>query len=233
MTDGQAPTLVLLHGLAGSGEVWTGLDAARHWAGPVRAPDLPGHGTAAPLDRYTFGGLAARVAEGLDPAEPVVVLGHSLGGVVALALASGWFGVRVAAVGALGVKVSWTPEELAKGAALGAKPAKVFGTREEAAAWAGRLAGLPAGPVNGRDGGWRAAVDPRAFAVGRPDLPGLLAAARCPVLLAAGETDPMSPAEHLRALVADPVVLPGFGHNAHVESPEAVRPLLARLAALV
>jgi glutamine synthetase len=36
------------------------------------------------------------------------VLGHSLGGVVALALASGWFGVPVGAVGGLGIKASGT-----------------------------------------------------------------------------------------------------------------------------
>jgi pimeloyl-ACP methyl ester carboxylesterase len=59
---------------------------------------------------------------------------------------------------------------------------------------------------------------------------GLLAASRAPVVLAAGERDPMSPAEHLRALVADPVVLPGLGHNAHVEDPAALLPLVARLA---
>ena len=31
-------------------------------------------------------------------------------------------------------------------------------------------------------------------------------------------------------LVPDPVILPGLGHSAHVESPGALRPLLRRLA---
>ncbi|GAA2981689.1 alpha/beta fold hydrolase [Actinokineospora diospyrosa] len=223
----ELPTLVLLHGLAGSGALWDGL--AGQWDGPVLAPDLAGHAGAAPLKRYSFGALAARVAEGLDPDRPVAVLGHSLGGVVALALASGWFGVRVGAVVALGVKVSWSPDDLAKGAALAARPPKVFETRAEAEAWAGKLAGLPSGPVAEAGGGWRAALDPRAFGVGRPDLPALLAAARCPVTLAAGERDPMSPVEQLRALVPNPVVLPGVGHNAHVEDPAAVAVLLEYL----
>jgi pimeloyl-ACP methyl ester carboxylesterase len=78
-------------------------------------------------------------------------------------------------------------------------------------------------------GGWRAALDPAAFGVGEPDVAGLLAAARCPVVLAAGEGDPMCPPEHL--LAADPggVVLPGVGHNAHVERPASIEPVLERL----
>ncbi|MBM7775355.1 pimeloyl-ACP methyl ester carboxylesterase [Actinokineospora baliensis] len=223
----ELPTLLLVHGLAGGGALWDGL--AEHWDGPVVAPDLAGHAGAAPLERYTFGALAARVAAGLDPDRPVVALGHSLGGVVALALASGWFGVRVDAVVALGVKISWSPDELAKGAALAARPPKVFETKAEAETWAGKLAGLPGGPVAEAGGGWRAALDPRAFGVGRPDLPGLLAAARCRVTLAAGEHDPMSPVEQLRTLVPNPVVLPGVGHNAHVEDPAAVAVLLEYL----
>ncbi|GLZ36861.1 alpha/beta fold hydrolase [Actinokineospora sp. NBRC 105648] len=231
MSEPDTPTLVLLHGLAGGTDVWAGLgpELDRHWPGPWLAPDLPGHGGAAPLPRYTFGGLAARVAEDLDPGRPVAVLGHSLGGVLALALASGWFGGQVVAAAALGVKVSWTPEDLARAGSLAAKPAKVFGTAEEARAWAGKLAGLPAGAVVETEAGWRATVDPGAFGVGRPDLVGLLAAARCPVVLAAGELDPMSPADQLRVLTPEPLVLPGLGHNAHVEDPTALLPLLDRL----
>ncbi len=229
-----APALVLLHGLAATGAVWSGLadHLADRWPGPWFAPDLPGHGQSPPPARYTFGALAARVAEQLDPDRPVVVLGHSLGGVVALALASGWFGVPVVAAAGLGIKVSWSDTELAKAGALAAKPPKVFETRAEAETWAAKLAGVrtplphavaPAGA------GWRAAVDPAAFGVGRPDLPGLLAAARCPVTLAAGEHDPMAPADHLRTLTGDPLIIGGQGHNAHVDAPGSLHALMSRL----
>ena len=50
------------------------------------------------LPRYTFGHLAAAVAGTVPSGTYVIVLCHSLGGVVALALASGWFGVEVSAV---------------------------------------------------------------------------------------------------------------------------------------
>ena len=208
-------------------------------------PDLPGHGRSAPAPGacYSFGGLAAAVATAVEPGVDLVVIGHSLGGAVALALASGWFGVQPSAVAGLGIKVRWSPDELAKAAELATRPVRAFPTREEAADRALKIAGLaglvpPDAPlvdaaVVPTEGGWRLALDPAAFAVGAPAMEGLLAAARAPVVLAAGEHDPMSPVEHLQALVPDPVVLKGLGHNAHVEDPAALLPILDRLAALL
>jgi pimeloyl-ACP methyl ester carboxylesterase len=99
------PVLLLLHGLGGTAEVWDGLTARLpgHWPGRWIAPDLPGHGRSAPLGRYSFGGLAAAVASVVPGDAPLAVLGHSLGGAVALTLGSGWFGVRPAVVAGLGV----------------------------------------------------------------------------------------------------------------------------------
>lgn len=231
-----APSLLLLHGLGATGEVWDGFlrSLGDRWPGEVLVADLPGHGRSAPLSRYTFGAMAAALAGALEPGRPVAVLGHSLGGVLGLTLASGWFGVPVPAVCGLGMKVRWSPDELAKAASLAARPAKVFGTREEAVDRALKVAGLhglvpstDAG-VTEVDGGWRLTLDGAAFGVGEPDVAGLLAACRGAVFLAAGELDPMSPADHLAAL-ADPVILPGLGHNAHVENPEALWPLVERL----
>src|SRR5437773_1730171 len=90
--------------------------------------------------------------------------------------------------------------------------------------------GRAAAAIAEGEGGWTVAFDPAAFAVGAPDMTGLIAASRAPVVLAAGERDPMSTARELRALVPDPVILPGLGHNAHVEDPAALWPLLQRLA---
>jgi pimeloyl-ACP methyl ester carboxylesterase len=224
---GDGPPLVLLHGLGATGEVWR--DVVPRWPGSWLVVDLPGHGRSAPLPRYSFGSLAAAVASVL-PAGPVAVLGHSLGGVVALALASGWFGVPVRAAAGVGIKLSWTDEELSRAAALAARPPQVFATSEEASARASRLAGVPltSGVVE-VDGGWRPALDPAAFGVGRPDIPGLLAAARAPVVLAAGESDHMCPASDLLAAQPSGLVLPGVGHNAHVEGPESLDPVLSRL----
>lgn len=85
--------LLLLHGLGATGEVWTGLTQrlqAQRWQGRVIVPDLPGHGRSAPFSQhYSFGSLAACIAQLIPPASRVVVLGHSLGGAIALTLASG------------------------------------------------------------------------------------------------------------------------------------------------
>jgi pimeloyl-ACP methyl ester carboxylesterase len=52
----------------------------------------------------------------------------------------------------------------------------------------------------------------------------------CPVVLARGEGDAMVTEADLRALVPEPVTLPGLGHNAHVEDPAAVVELVRRKA---
>jgi pimeloyl-ACP methyl ester carboxylesterase len=227
------PPVLLLHGLGATGAVWDRLGELLRRR--LLVPDLPGHGGSAPLPEYSFEALAAGVAEGLDEAGPVVVAGHSLGGVVALELASGRHGLDVAGVLALGVKVEWSAEELAKAAAMAARPPRVFETRADAEVAYLKVAGLtglaPADPDGVTEaGGWRLSLDQAAFGVGAPDLPRLLAGARCPVVLAAGADDPMSRPEQLRALAADSVTLPGLGHNAHVEDPAALLTLLERLS---
>src|SRR5262245_32649752 len=108
------PLLVLLHGLGATGDVWDGWRPllAQRWPGRWLAPDLPGHGGSPPLAAYTFDGFADAVANFVQPNARIVVLGHSLGGVVGLAMASGRFPVEVQAVIGLGIKVVWTNEEL-------------------------------------------------------------------------------------------------------------------------
>ena len=231
------PLLVLLHGMGATGDVWDGLDPVlrAQWPGSWVVPDLPGHGGSARLPAYTFRDLAAAVARIIPPDGPVMVLGHSLGGVVALALASGQFGVQVEAVCALGVKLHWSPEELAKAAALSKRPTPSFLSRDEAAERHLKQSGLihlatigsvPNEALAFRNGEWSTTFDPLALAVGAPDMPDLLTAACSRVVLAAGASDPMCKTVDLLALRPDSVVIPGVGHNAHVENPEAMWPLL-------
>jgi pimeloyl-ACP methyl ester carboxylesterase len=209
---------------------------ARRWAGRWIAPDLPGHGGSAPLTAYTFDGFAAAVAGIVPPGARIVVLGHSLGGVVGLALASGRFPVRVQAVIGLGIRVVWASEDLERARAVARRPPAWFASREEAAARYLRVSGLAglltagdpavnAGLVE-QDGRWRLAMDRGAFAVGAPDMTHLLARSQAPVTLARGEHDPMNTDEQLARLGTPAVTLPGLGHNAHVESPEASIALL-------
>ncbi|WP_328995528.1 alpha/beta hydrolase [Kribbella sp. NBC_01245] len=226
-------TLLLIHGLGATGRVWDGwrdlLDT--HWPGRWMAPDLPGHGSAPPLSSYSFDSMAAAVAPQLPPGG-LVVVGHSLGGVIALALASGRYGVQVDRAIALGVKVAWSDGELAKAAALAERPTAWFDTRAEAAARFLRVSGLE-GLVEpdddqvehglSSDGGrWRLAMDPRTFGVGAPDMAGLLRASQAETVLARGELDPMNTDAQLNALHDEVVTFAGLGHNAHVEDPRTV-----------
>jgi pimeloyl-ACP methyl ester carboxylesterase len=229
---GGEPVLVLLHGLGATGDVWRGWWPllARRWPGRWIAPDLPGHGGSPPLAAYTFDDLAAAVAGVVQPGARIVVLGHSLGGVVGLALASARFPVPVHAVIGLGIKVVWTDEDLGRAQAVARRPLAWFGSRDEAAARYLRVSGLggllPADDpavdagLREQDGRWRLAMDPGAFAVGAPDMARLLAGSRAVVTLARGEHDPMNTDEQLARLGAPTVTIPGLGHNAHVESPE-------------
>jgi len=201
------------------------------WPGRWLAPDLPGHGGSPPLAAYTFETFAAAVAGLLQPGARTVVLGHSLGGVVGLALASGGFPVPVDAVIGLGIKVAWTDAELERARALAHRPPALFASRDEAAARYLRVSGLagllPAGDpavdagLREQDGQWRLAMDPRTFAVEAPDMAQLVARSQAQVRLARGQHDPMNTDAQLARLDPGAVTLPGLGHNAHIESPEA------------
>jgi pimeloyl-ACP methyl ester carboxylesterase len=153
------------------------------------------------------------------------------------------FGVPVSAVCGLGIKVRWSEQDLTRAAELAARPRRVFDDRQRAVEGALKVAGL-SGLVSGEsavaaagvvevDDGWTLAFDPGAFAVGVPNMRGLLAAAQArSVILAAGELDPMCRLKDLLELQSDATVLAGLGHNAHVENPEALLPLIDRLGGL-
>jgi len=233
----EGPVLLLLHGLGATAEVWRGATALLDRAGGPAwlAPDLPGHGRSAWLASYSFGDHA----EALRPLLPVDretwVLGHSMGGMVGLELASRT--AAVTKVAAFGVKVHWPPEDVAGAAKQAARPAATY-PREEAATRYLKFSGLlglvepddPSVEVGLRQekSGWQLAQDPATFGFGTPDIGHLLARVDCPVRLARGEHDAMVTDAQLAALVPKPVTLTGLGHNAHVEDPGAVLALLGR-----
>jgi pimeloyl-ACP methyl ester carboxylesterase len=232
------PLLLLLHGLGATSDVWEGWRPvlAQRWPGRWIAPDLPGHGGSPAQAEYTFESVAAAVAQVLPPGTELVVLGHSLGGVIALTLAAGRFDLRVAKAIGLGIKTAWTQAELDRARAFARRPAAWFSSRDEAAARYLRISGLdgllPADDpaidagLRHQDGQWRLAFDPRTFAVGAPDLPHLLAAISAPVVLARGQHDPMNSDEQLEDLGVQALTLPGLHHNAHVENPDLCAAIL-------
>jgi pimeloyl-ACP methyl ester carboxylesterase len=88
---GQGIPLVLLHGFTADSQSWAPLEKA---LGPDRALiriDLPGHGRSPRRKLRSFADLARMVVDAFDEAtrahEQVHILGHSLGGALALAIA--------------------------------------------------------------------------------------------------------------------------------------------------
>ncbi|MDP6563757.1 MAG: alpha/beta hydrolase [Alphaproteobacteria bacterium] len=229
----DGPSLVLLHGQSCNGGVWDGLLPllAEHWPGRWLVPDLRGHGRSGHGAPYGIGVYAADVAGLLTPGEEVCLIGHSMGGAVAVALATGLFGVPVRAAVVFGIKVDWSEEDRAGAAAVAQKPARLFEAREQAVERCLRVAGVhgllgldsrfaDAGVVE-VDGQFRLATDPLVNAMGNYDLPAVARAARAPIHLLTGEHDAMSTPEMMRKLGGEVTVLPGLGHNLHVEAPEA------------
>src|SRR5262245_23964192 len=215
-------------------EVWAPFIAVleREWRGRWIAPDLRGHGRSPHAQSYALGDHAGDVAELIARLAPnssdVVVLGHSMGGVVALALASGAHGVQPKAALGLGIKIAWTADEIAGLAARAEAPAKTFAAAADTAAFYVKVAGLR-GLVSedsavARAGvaadGLRLASDPAIGRIGPPPMAELISAARAPVHLAAGESDAISALADMRAYDGDARLIAGAGHNAMVEAPE-------------
>lgn len=238
---GEGPDLLLmLHGMGATGAVWSPMcaDAGTRWNGRWVVLDLPGHGQSDRQDSYAIGQYAASVGRAvlphIHPEGRLVVLGHSLGGVIGLALATGWFGVTPHRVFAAGIKVAWTDEELRRMEVLASQPAKRFPTEEEAWDRYLKVAGLAgaanaAAPVAARGiiaahgaDGWRLAMDPRANAVGKPPLTELAALARCPIHLARGRDDALVTLAQTRSIDPDARDLGAHGHNVMVEAPGQV-----------
>ena len=83
------PRVVLMHGLFGQGKNWTSIAKALADQARVIMVDLPNHGRSGWTESVTYGEMAVAIADVLseDGAEPLSVVGHSMGGKVAMAMA--------------------------------------------------------------------------------------------------------------------------------------------------
>lgn len=229
----DGPLLVLLHGLGANGTVWHDLKPflEQHWHGRWVIPDFRGHGRSFHRAPYGFGIHASDVASLLGQDEEITLIGHSMGGVVAFALATGIFGVRVKRVFAFGVKVDWTEAEIAKTRAISQTPPKLFASKAEAIERHLKVSGLwglvapdsadAETGIRTTNGGFRLAADPMTYALGKPDIVRIARTADAPMHLLCGELDNVANPDSMRRLGADVTVLSGLGHSPHVEAPGA------------
>jgi pimeloyl-ACP methyl ester carboxylesterase len=233
----ESPLLLLLHGQGANGDVWHRMRASieRDWRGSCVVPDLRGHGRSFHRAPYAYGTYAGDIASLIGQEEEVFLVGHSLGGAVAMMLATGWFGLRVRGVVAFGVKVNWSAEELTRRKQFASAPLRWFDRREDAVERYLKVSGQfglvdPASPaarsgIAEENGKFRLAADPRiAGTDDPPDIRPILAAAKAkaPVRLGVGAQDAMVPLADARALDPDAAIFAAAGHNAHIERPELV-----------
>jgi pimeloyl-ACP methyl ester carboxylesterase len=85
-TLGSGPTVLMLHGIGGGHRAFAPqVETLASLGYRAVAWDMPGYGHSAPIEPYTFKGLAQSCVNLIDAlqCESVVLLGHSMGGMVA------------------------------------------------------------------------------------------------------------------------------------------------------
>ncbi|MDO9709559.1 alpha/beta fold hydrolase [Paracraurococcus lichenis] len=239
---GEGPPLVLLHGLFGAAGNWGAIQkhlAATH---RVLAMDLRNHGASDREAAMDYPAMAADVAETLGDlgAAPAAVLGHSMGGKVAMALALTQPGLVERLVVADIAPVAYPPALRGYVAAMQAVPLAPGLTRREAdAALAGAVpeANIRAFLLQNLrfgEGGpaWRLGLGEIAAAMPVIEgFPAVEARYEGPVLVLNGERSSyVRPVHHdrIRALFqrAEFATVPGTGHWVHAENPQGFLALL-------
>ncbi|CAN5530992.1 acetoin dehydrogenase dihydrolipoyllysine-residue acetyltransferase subunit [soil metagenome] len=244
-----AQPILFLHGLGGSLGSWQIVLGGLAGQYRVVALDLPGHGASAKTEPsqadYSITGHAYAIGESLDllGLKDTILVGHSLGGAVALSLASMQPGLVRGLVlidsAALGTEISSGLLDLMAGEP-GPETARelldLF--MEDKKLVTHRAIDEMAGNQLS-EGGWQAqqATANAAFAGGKQSdySAERLEQMTTPVLLIWGELDRVIPAAHGASAVSalpDAVlaVLPGVGHVPQVEQPDTVTRYIDRFA---
>lgn len=252
---GEGPTLLLIHGMAGSSQTWRAVMPRLAEECRVVAPDLLGHGdSATPPGDYSLGAFASLLRDLLADLDidRATIVGQSLGGGIAMQLAYQYpeLAERLVLVssGGLGREVSWILRALSFPGAEYVMPIGFPGFVRSAG---DRIAGVV------ESFGWRAprvaemwraysslasvehraafirtlraVVEPGGQAIDASNR--LYLAAAMPTLIVWGDQDPIIPVAHaLAAHEAIPEsqleILEGVGHFPHVERPERFSRLL-------
>ncbi|GAC1436485.1 MAG: hypothetical protein NVSMB51_07950 [Solirubrobacteraceae bacterium] len=259
---GSGPALVLVHGLIESSTTWRGLVRGLASSYTVIAPDLLGHGGSdAPRDGdYSPAGHAGRIRDLMNALghERVSVVGHSLGGAIALSFAyqyperverltlisAGGFGPELNP----GLRAASLPGSGPLVRALGSAPVRRLLTvlaalsaklRRRAAARALETIESTLAELSdaSRRGAFlksvRAVIDVHGQCVS--GFEHLKHCSGIPMMLLWGTRDPVIPVAHaLRVAELHPeipvVLLDGVGHHPHLTRPDYVADRLLRFA---
>jgi pimeloyl-ACP methyl ester carboxylesterase len=231
--------LVLVHGGAAHSRWWDHIGPLLADGRRVAALDLSGHGDSGRKDKYTLDQWAHEVlavAEDAGISTPPVVIGHSMGGFVALR-AAGIYGSSLAGIVVIDSPVhDMTPEDRAARDARAFGPLVVYPSRASAIARFRPIPDQPSLPyirahvaetsIRQARGGWSWKFDPAVF--GRPEFtPALLHQLDCRVALFHAEHGIVPP--HTTELMYDrlgrraPVIeIPAAGHHVMLDHPIAL-----------
>jgi pimeloyl-ACP methyl ester carboxylesterase len=246
LAGGDGPPILLVHGLGGSALNWVAVAPALAGRSRVLVPDLPGHGGSDPAPGLSSLEPFADALAGLlehEGAAPAPVVGHSLGGLVALRLAvlrpelvAGILLCAAAGISSSRRYARYVLEVLAlvrPGRRLAGHRDRIASSerlRRAAFTWWGASdpAALPADVVDGFLAGWERHTDTRGAARAmvtediRPDLPHVA----CPCLVLWGARDNQvgvaDAFEYARRLHAPLRMIPDCGHLLIGERPDAV-----------
>lgn len=239
-------SIVLVHGGAAHSRWWDHIGPllANGWR--VIALDLSGHGDSGRRDSYSLDIWAREVLAVVTDAGTAassVVIGHSMGGMVTLRLAS-LAGSRIAGAVAIDSPIrDMAPEDRAARQHRAFGPLRVYPTREAAMA---RFRPIPDQPVlayiaehvaatsvRPAEGGWTWKFDPRVFA--RDHLtPELLTRLDCRVALFRAEHGLVTPQQgevlyDRLGRVAPVIEIPAAGHHIMLDQPIALAAALRTL----
>lgn len=234
-TSGEGPPVVLVHGTACDHRVWARVARRLEDRFTVHAVDRRGRGTSSDASTYAFGDEAGDVAAVCrkiadEAGQPASVVGHSLGGVVALEAAARVEVARVAAYepplqGEAGADLEEAdalealletegPEAVAEAflAHVGYGPDQLERLKRNEAVWASTVEAAPTIPR-----------EARAMVAYEPD-PFLLSKVEAPVWLGVGGDSPpvyrdavARVRSHLNDVTVE--VIEDAGHAVHAQAP--------------
>jgi 3-oxoadipate enol-lactonase len=217
------PDLVCLHGLVDRLGIWDRMLAPLAERGRVIRMDQRGHGDSqAPPGPYRREDLASDVVCVLDAvgSRRAILLGHSMGGIVAMATALA-HADRVA-----GLVLVGTASQCSERVARWYERIAEAGEQDGVEGLARAIYGADAHRAVSGDAQGIAHVTRTLKSLHEDPLTPRLSEIRCPALLVVGEKDPMGP--KASAILADRLpqaelqVVPDCGHWVHVERPEAL-----------
>jgi len=235
---GRGPDVLMLHGVGLCADAWAPqIDALVQAGFRVTAPDMPGHGASRAGAGTRLSDYVAPLARALNG--PTVVIGHSMGAMIALGLADA-VADRVAGVVAMNAIFQRSPEAAT---AVRARAAALDGmTIPDPAPTLHRWFGGAATPARTACEGWLRHVDPAAykstyavFATEDGPAPATLAALQCPALYLTGADEPnstpaMSEAMADRTPDGAAMVIDGAAHMLPMTHHGTVSDILCRFA---